>query len=192
MTQRAESANENTKKSRRDRPGDLGRRASVLTWLALGFGLVGVYCVRQIKHQPLPTLTSLLVLGSVLVVALVLALIMLKPDFAAWPRKRIGLFLTGVLFAVMVAFAAYACAYWWVERHGKNEEILYQLVAKKADQLDWKPVVGKGPAIRLSHPEPLFMSFGPGSQYPFPLLKGPFDFWLLGSDPDALAEPDNG
>ncbi len=174
-----------TPQRRRDRPGDLGRRASILTWIALASGAVGLYFVRQISRQPLLTFTSLMILGAVLVLAVVASVLWLKPDIKAQPKKRPGFFLTALLMGVMLAFAAYSLAYWWVERHGQPVEIIYQLSAKSSNQLDWKPVVGKAPAIRLTQPEPLFMSFAPGSQYPFPLLKGPAGFWVLDNDPDV-------
>jgi len=172
---------------RRDRPGDLGRRASVLTWAGLGLGMLGLYLVREIHRQPLPTLSSLLFIGVLGVLALVIALTVLKPDMAAHKNKRPGLVMTAILFAAMTGFAAYSLSYWWIDTHGSAVEITYQLVAKDSTGLDWEPVVGKAPPIRLNHPEPLFMTLGIGSQYPFPLLKGPMGFWVLDTDPDAAA-----
>lgn len=169
---------------RRDRPGDLGRRASIITWLAIGLGLAGLFLVRQVQRQPLPTITSMLVVGAVGLLVLLLGLWFIRTDMAVQPKKRAGFVLTALLFAIMGAFAAYALAYWWTERHGQSVEIFYQLAAKQSNHLDWQPVNGDGPPIRLIKPEPLFMQFGLGSQYPFPLIRAPLGFWVLDNDPD--------
>ncbi len=170
--------------ARRDRPGDLGRPASILTWLAIGLGGAGLYLVRQVAHQPLPTLTSWLVIGFVGLLAFGLAIFVLKQHIRRQASKRPGLILTAALFSAMSAFAAYGLAYWHVERHGQVVELIYVLQDKGDSHLQWRPVSGKGPTIRLNRPEPLFMQFGLNSHYPFPLIHGPAGFWLLGSDPD--------
>ncbi|GEM_PF-6192954 len=171
---------------RRDRPGDLGRKASILTWLAIALGLVGVYLARRTVRQPLPDTNSIILVALVAIVAVLLAFWFLRTDFKAQKTKRVGLLLTALFFAGTFGFAVYSVAYWWVDRHGQPVDVMYQLVSKQATSLEWKPMQpGAAPGIRLDHPEPLFMSFAPGSQYPFPLLKGPMGFWVLNSDPDV-------